>query len=193
MFIHPKIWIWTRIRNPNSQKTWIRIPIRMNMDLQHSLFFEVAPIRGKINWVQVLVPDSWEKFRFFKHPTAGKVSIFKLHEKPPAFSFFSFLFGANPNPILVNYFFVLFCDRNECAIRHTGRGEADCSWTLSLRPLAGGWPTSEAAILRHIRQVERVLWEILIRIRIDLALLDTDPYWECGSGFRSKEIDQSNK
>jgi hypothetical protein len=27
-----------------------------------------------------------------------------------------------------------------------------------------------------------------IRIRIDLALLDPDLYWECGSGSRSKEI-----
>jgi hypothetical protein len=28
-------------------------------------------------------------------------------------------------------------------------------------------------------------------IRIDLAALDPDPYWECGSGSRSVEIDQN--
>ncbi len=28
-------------------------------------------------------------------------------------------------------------------------------------------------------------------IRIDFALLDPDPYWECGSGSRSKEIKKS--
>ncbi len=27
-------------------------------------------------------------------------------------------------------------------------------------------------------------------IRVDCALLDPDPYWECGSGSRSKEINQ---
>jgi len=32
-----------------------------------------------------------------------------------------------------------------------------------------------------------MLW---IRIRIDLAVLDPDPYWECGSGSRSMDIDK---
>jgi hypothetical protein len=33
---------------------------------------------------------------------------------------------------------------------------------------------------------------LLIRIRIDLAFMDLDPYWECGSGSRTRgmEIDQ---
>ncbi len=34
------------------------------------------------------------------------------------------------------------------------------------------------------------LW---IPIRIDLAVLDQDPYWKCGSGSRSMEIYQINK
>jgi hypothetical protein len=32
-----------------------------------------------------------------------------------------------------------------------------------------------------------------IRIRIDSALLDLDPYRECGSGSRRKEIDPKTK
>jgi hypothetical protein len=32
-----------------------------------------------------------------------------------------------------------------------------------------------------------------IRIRIDLALLDPDPYWKCESGSRSKKINKVNK
>jgi hypothetical protein len=30
-------------------------------------------------------------------------------------------------------------------------------------------------------------------IHIDLAVLDPDLYWECGSGSKSMEIDQINK
>jgi hypothetical protein len=37
---------------------------------------------------------------------------------------------------------------------------------------------------------DSVLW---IRIRIDLAVLNPDPYWECGSGFKSMEIDQNEQ
>jgi hypothetical protein len=39
-------------------------------------------------------------------------------------------------------------------------------------------------------RTQAVLW---IRIHLDLAVLDPDPYWECvpGSGSRSKEIDQN--
>jgi hypothetical protein len=32
-----------------------------------------------------------------------------------------------------------------------------------------------------------------VRIRIHLAVMDPDPLWECGSGYRSMEIDRSCK
>ncbi len=40
---------------------------------------------------------------------------------------------------------------------------------------------------RALGQIKAVLW---IRIRINLAVLDPDPYWECGSGYKSMKIDQ---
>ncbi len=36
-----------------------------------------------------------------------------------------------------------------------------------------------------------LLLNISSRIGIELALLDPDQYWECGSGSRNKEIDQN--
>jgi hypothetical protein len=40
----------------------------------------------------------------------------------------------------------------------------------------------------HFLFLEIVLW---IRIRIHFVVLDPDPYWEYGSGFRIMEIDQN--
>jgi hypothetical protein len=41
-------------------------------------------------------------------------------------------------------------------------------------------------IILQLKAVFRIL-----KVRIDLVLLDPDLYWECGSGSRSKEIDQN--
>ncbi len=55
-------------------------------------------------------------------------------------------------------------------------------------------PQDGSASRIHITSVEimrfkTVLW---ILIRIDLAVPDPDPYWECGSGSRSMEFYQIN-
>ncbi len=49
--------------------------------------------------------------------------------------------------------------------------------------------------LFHAQPRPRIFSSVVdpIRIRIDLAVLDPDPYWECGFGSRSMEIDRSKQ
>ncbi len=50
--------------------------------------------------------------------------------------------------------------------------------------------TSKVPACNDISQQVKIA-ELWIRIRIGSAVLDPNPYWECGSGSRSMEIDQN--
>ena len=85
---------------------------------------------------------------------------------------------------------------NGFSMTFLAEGETSTPGWSSLPEVRGAWPNKKGfKILKHFLygcyvQFTAVLW---IRIHIDLALLDPDldPFWECGSGSRSKEIDQS--
>ncbi len=59
------------------------------------------------------------------------------------------------------------------------------------------WPAERYVLkLFHAQPRARIFSNVVvdpIRIRIDLAVLDPDPYWECRSGSRSMEIDQNKQ